>query len=199
MNNTPLPPLELDEILAGVHEELEDGASGARIREIADEHPNARDDILAFAAEWLASEGSDLSDDVREVNRTPREHHLLLERFWKLAAAEDAEPFQGLSLDRLEDIARKCRIDTDILRQIVRGKVDELTIPAKLVGWFAAELEISTPAILGSLTSVETLAYADFFAPGGRKSRGKMNFADVIRDSDLDEPDKRFWLNSLET
>jgi hypothetical protein len=46
---------ERDSILFDLHEELEAGASGARVREIANVHPGMRDDILAFAAEWAVS------------------------------------------------------------------------------------------------------------------------------------------------
>jgi hypothetical protein len=198
MSNNPPTTFDLDEILAGVHDELEGGASGARVREIADAHPDARDDILAFAAEWFASDGSDLSDDNLEVTRTAREHHLVLERFWAAAASTDAKPFEGLSADRLGEVATKCRIDTDILRQIVRGKVDEMSIPAKLIGWFGAELEVPQQAVWSSLTTVDRAAYADFFAPGGRRVVGKMRFVDVVRDSELGDDDKGFWLNSLE-
>ena len=181
-----------------MHEELEAGASGTRVREIADAHPDARDDILGFAAEWFASERSDLSDDDREVIRTAREHHLVLERFWAAAVSHDEKPFDGLAIGRLGDMADRCRIDTDILRQIVRGKVDEMSIPAMLVGWFGRELEIPQQAVWASLASVDTAAYADFFAPGGRKVVGKVRFVDAIRDSELEETDKRFWLNMLE-
>ncbi len=198
MSDTPLNPFELDEILAGVHEELEDGASGARIREIAEAHPEARDEILTFAAEWFASDGSDLSDDDRKVNRTAREHHLLLDRLREAFSAEDAKPFDGLPLDRLNDIAAKCRIDSDILRQIVRGKVDEMSIPAKLIGWFGTELKMPPQVVWASLASARSTAYVDFFAPSGRKTGNKMSFAHVVRESDLNEPDKRFWLDALE-
>ena len=198
MSNNPPTTFDLDEILTGVHDELEAGASGARVREIADAHPGARDDILAFAAEWFASDGSDLSDDNLEVTHTAREHHLVLERFWAAAASTDAKPFEGLSVDRLGEVATKCRIDIDILRQIVRGKVDEMSIPAKLIGWFGVELEVPQQAVWSSLTTVDRTAYADFFAPGGRRAVGKMRFVDVVRDSDLGDDDKRFWLNSLE-
>lgn len=195
MSIIPPIPLTLDEILAGMHEELEAGASGARVREIADANPNARDDILAFAAEWFASDGSDLFDDELEVTRTAREHHLILECFWAAAASQDAKPFEGLPIGRLGDIASRCRIDTDILRQIVRGKVDEMSIPAKLIGWFGTELDVPQQTVWASLVSVDTAAYADFFAPGGRRIVGKMRFADVIQESDLDDTDKRFWMD----
>ncbi|WP_158743045.1 hypothetical protein [Acidisphaera sp. L21] len=198
MSGTLPPPLVLDEILASVHEELETGASGARVRQIADANPGVRDDILAFAAEWSASLGSDLADDELEVTRTAREHHLILERFWAAAASQDAKPFDGLPVGRLGDIAARCRIDTDILRQIVRGKVDEMSIPAKLVGWLSAELDIPQQAVWASLASAEKAAYADFFAPGGLKQARKMRFADVVRESALDDVDKRFWLEPLE-
>ncbi len=55
---------QLDDILAGVHLELEDGATADRINQIANENPQLRAEILAFAAEWFASDGSDLSDDI---------------------------------------------------------------------------------------------------------------------------------------
>ena len=54
---------KLDDILAKVHEELEAGASADRIDQIVKAHPLYRDEILAFAAEWFASDGSGLSDD----------------------------------------------------------------------------------------------------------------------------------------
>jgi hypothetical protein len=198
MSEPPLTPLSLDEILAGVHEELENGASAPRIREIAEEHPKARNEILAFAAEWFASDGSDLSDDDSVVNRTAREHHALLERFWHAAAADDAQPFDSLSLNKLEDVAGRCRIDLDILRQLVRHKVDEMTIPGKLVGWLGAELGLPQQAMWAALSSADAVAYADFFAPGGKKFGAKINFEEVIRESDLDPADKRYWLDRLE-
>lgn len=198
MRTEATTPLALDEILAGVHEELEAGVSGTRIREIAKAHPEARDQILAFAAEWCASEGSDLSDDDPVGNRTAREHHRLLEHFHQAGAAEDAKPFAHLTADRLDAVAHRCRIDRDILRQLVRGKVDEMSVPGKLVGWLGAELGAPPQAVWSALSSVGTAAYADFFAPDGRKLGGKMSFTDVIRGADLPEADKRFWLDAVE-
>lgn len=75
MSNTPPTTFDLDEILADLHDELEGGASGARIREIADAQPDARDDILAFAAEWFAFDGSDLSDNNLEVQQAAKLKH----------------------------------------------------------------------------------------------------------------------------
>jgi len=75
---------QLDDILAGVHLELEDGATADRINQIANENPQLRAEILAFAAEWFASDGSDLSDDILTVQQTVSEHTILLERFWQL-------------------------------------------------------------------------------------------------------------------
>ncbi len=63
MSNNSIPLDELDEILAAVHEELEGGASADRVMQIATSCPHLREEILAFAAEWFASDGSDLPDD----------------------------------------------------------------------------------------------------------------------------------------
>ena len=198
MNTSSLTPRALDEILAGLHEELEDGASGVRVREIADAHPEARADILAFAADWCASGGSDLSDEDHVGNRTAREHHQLLERVREAGAAEDAKPFARLSADRLDEVAQRCRIDRDVLRQLVRGRINEMSVPGKLVGWLGVELDVPPQAVWSALSSGGQVAYADFFAPDGRKPAGKTSFADVIRRSSIDATDKRFWLDLLD-
>ena len=198
MKTNPLTPRALDEILASLHEELEDGASGARVREIADAHPEARADILAFAAEWCASAGSDLTDEDHVGNRTAREHHRALERVREAGAAEDAKLFARLSADRLDEVAQRCRIDRDVLRQLVRGRIDEMSVPGKLVGWLGAELDVPPQTVWSVLSSARQPAYADFFAPDGRKPGGKTTFADVVRRSSIDPTDKQFWLDLLD-
>jgi len=62
--NDTYGPDEIEEILAEVHEELEAGASSARIHEIAAKHPSLQDIILAFVGQWAVSPGSDLTDDM---------------------------------------------------------------------------------------------------------------------------------------
>jgi hypothetical protein len=198
MTNKPVPMAGLDEILAGVHEALEEGATAARIKEIANDNPDARSEIMAFAAEWFASEGSDLSDDVLAVDRTVARHAAILERFWQTCRPQAADPFEGMAADDLKMVASRCRIDTAILRQLARRVIDEATIPGKLIAWLAEATGASLSDVWSYVSSTPAAASADFFAPGGKRSGGKLAFADAVRSSALGQADKQFWLSHLD-
>lgn len=197
MSDNPLSTHELDDILADVHEELEAGASADRIDQIIKAHPLARDEILAFAAEWFASDGSDLPDDELEVGRTVSGHDELLERFWQLVQPTSANPFQDLPTEDLQALADRCRIDMVILRQLVRGLIDEDTIPGKLVAWIA-EATGARMADVWSYLSSPMAAAADYYAPSGKRTGKKASFAEAVRGSSLSLDDKRFWLKHLD-
>jgi hypothetical protein len=81
----------------------------------------------------------------------------------------------------LERIAAACRIDTSILRLIVRRFVDEMTIPAKLVALLAEATGAQIKDVWSFLTAVPTVATADYFAPAGRRSGSRISFAEAIR------------------
>ncbi|BAV50367.1 MAG: hypothetical protein E5X74_31400 [Mesorhizobium sp.] len=198
MNSNPIPMDQLDDILAGVHLELEDGATADRINQIANENPQLRAEILAFAAEWFASDGSDLSDDILTVQQTVSEHTILLERFWQLTMPAAIDPFEKLSTDDLQALAERCRVDLIILRQLVRGRIDETTIPGKLIAWLADATGASMADVWSHLASGQINAAADYFAPSGRRTGAKISFAEAIRSSDLSPDDKQFWLAHLE-
>ncbi|MDX8494184.1 hypothetical protein RFN29_21695 [Mesorhizobium sp. VK22B] len=198
MSSNPIPMDQLDDILAGVHLELEDGATADRINQIANENPQLRTEILAFAAEWFASDGSDLSDDILTVEQTVSEHAILLERFWQLTMPTAADPFEKLSTDDLQALAERCRVDLVILRQLVRGRIDEATIPGKLIAWLADATGARMADVWSHLESGQINAAADYFAPSGRRTGTKVSFAEAIRSSDLSSDDKQFWLSHLE-
>lgn len=197
MNDQPLSTPELDDILADVHEQLEAGASADRIDQIADAHPRVRDEILAFAAEWFISEGSDLSDEELEIGRTVAGHHALLERFWQLVKPSSINPFQDLPTEELQALADRCRVDMAILRQLVRGLIDEATIPGKLVAWIA-EATGAAMADVWTYLSSPMAAAADYFAPDGRRTGKKVSFAEAVRSSTLSPDDQAFWLKHLD-
>jgi hypothetical protein len=187
----------LDDILALVHEELEGGASGDRVKAIAEANPQARDEIFAFAEAWFASDGSDLSDDTLGIGQTVSKHDTLLDRFWKLADAGSEDPFKNADIGDLERIAAASRIDTSILRLIVRRFVDEMTIPSKLIVLLAEATGAHVKDVWSFLTAVPTVVTADYFAPAGRRSGSRISFAEAIRNSDLTPADKQFWLAHL--
>jgi hypothetical protein len=197
MSHNPLSTRELDDILADVHEQLEAGASADRIDQIARAHPGVRDEILAFVAEWFASEGSDLRDEDPEVGRTVARHHALLERFWQLVEPSSTNPFEDLPTEDLSALADRCRIDMVILRQLVRGLIDEDTIPGKLVAWIAEGTGAAMADVWSHLTSPMPAA-ADYYAPGGKRSGKKTSFAEAVRASTLSPENQRFWLNHLD-
>lgn len=197
MSNNPMSTDELDEILTTVHEELEDGASADRVKQIADSNPQFHKEIFAFAAEWFASDGSDLSDDTLGIDRTVAGHTVLLERFWQLARPEAVDPFEGMPTEELQSVADKCRLDMAILRQLVRGHIDEATIPGKLVVWLANATGTRTAEVWSRLSAPAT-ASADYFAPSGKRTGKKATFAEAIRNSDLSPADKQFWLAHLD-
>lgn len=198
MNSNPIHMDQLDDILASVHLELEDGATADRINQIANENPQLRAEILAFAAEWFASDGSDLSDDILTVEQTVSEHTILLERFWQLTMPAAIDPFEKLSTDDLQALAERCRVDLIILRQLVRGRIDETTIPGKLISWLADATGARMADVWSHLASDQINAAADYFAPSGRRTGAKISFAEAIRSSDLSPDDKQFWLAHLE-
>lgn len=188
----------LDEVLVSLHEELEDGASADRVAELVKRHPEFRKEILAFAAEWLANEGSDLADDMPVVGQTVSGHAALLERFWAMVQTEPESPLPNTP-GEWEVVADKCRIDTAILRKIVKGFVEVTTIPGKLITYLAEALDAQPAQVWSYLNSpaLSTAGAGDFFAPSGRAKGGKSSFADVIRKSDLGDEDKQFWLYHL--
>lgn len=197
MSGNPKVVDELDDILDGVHEELESGASADRIRELADEHPAARSEILDFAAAWFTSQGSDLSDDDLVVDQTVSDHVALLERFWRAMPSDAADPFQSLPTEDLEMLARRCRIDMGILRQLVRRLIDEATIPGKLVAWLADATVAPMSDVWFYLSSSPAHA-ADYYAPKGKRTGAKVSFAEAVRGSALDPDDRQFWLSHLD-
>lgn len=191
--------MALDDVLEHLHEELEDRASSDRVREFVARHPEFREEILAFAAEWLASEGSDLDDGVLAVSQTVSKHAELLERFWAAVSADDANPLPGTPA-ALRDVAQRCRVDTAVLRKVAKGFVEATTIPGKFVSLLAEATDAPTLGVWAFLTSpaIAAAGAGDYFAPAGRRSGGKSSFADVIRKSDLDDEDKAFWLSHLD-
>lgn len=188
----------LDEVLVLLHEELEDGASAERVREISRQHPGFQKEILAFAAEWLANEGSDLSDDTPLVGYTVSGHAELLDRFRALAQADATSPLPATP-GELKAVADRCRIDTAILRKIVKGFVEVPTIPGKLITYLADAVDAEPAQVWSYLNSpaLATAGAGDYFAPNGRAKGGKSSFAEVVRKSDLDDEDKQFWLSHL--
>lgn len=192
--NDQISRKELDQVLGRVHEELEGGASADRIKQIADECPQARAEILAFAAEWFVAKDSDLPDDVLAVDHTVARHTELLERLWKMDRHQDVDPFASLPTDQLQNIAIQCRIDKVVLRQLVRGLIEETTIPGMLVTWLATATCARTSDVWNHLCIAHTLSNADFFAPSGTQRGAKIAFADAVRDSAMSKPDKEFWL-----
>jgi hypothetical protein len=188
----------LDEVLAALHEELEDGAGRDRILKLADEHPEARDAILAFAAEWIMASGSDGSDDSDNVVYTIKAHDVLLDKFWRAAAATPVDTFAAVPAEDVQRISDACRIDPGILRKLARRLIDEGTVPGKLVGWLAAEIGTTTAAVWSSLSLTPAPATADYFAPDGRRNSPKSSFADAVRASTLAPEDRRFWLAHLD-
>lgn len=198
MNNNLLSTDELDVILAHVHDELEAGASADRIKTIANENPQARDEVFAFVAAWFTTDGSDLSDDTLEVTQTVANQKQLLDRFWELIDTNANEPFVNMSADQLQAIAEQCRINLTLLRQIVRRLIDETTIPGLLIGLLAQATSVQIQYVWAFLTAIPITTSADYFAPHGRKLRGKISFAEAVQVSDLQEADRQFWLRHLE-
>jgi hypothetical protein len=184
---------ELAQVLDRVYEELESGANAARIKQIADACPEARAEILAFAAEWVIAEDSDLPDEVLKVDRTVARHVELLERLWEKGPHQDVDPFAGLSVDELQRIASQCRIDKVVLRQLVRGLIEEATIPGILITWLATATNAKSNDVWNHLCIAHAFSSADFFAPSGTQRGAKIVFADAIRDSAMSKPDKQFW------
>ena len=201
MTNNHLTPEGVDEVLAAVHEELESGADASRIVAIADGNPGARDQILAFAAEWSASAGSDLQDELLDPGHTARQHAALLERYHRSTSAEAsparASALEEAAFDKLEDVARRCRISLDLLRKLARGRVDELSVPGILIGWIGAELGMEPGAVLGALAPAQTSAGLDYFAPLGRTPSAQISFLEAVRSSGLNGADRDFWLDKL--
>lgn len=188
----------LDEILSTLHDLLEDDGTADDVNRLADEHPEFRREILAFAAEWLTVPGCELEDDAPTGTVTVREHHLLLERFWNPQPEAEQDLFAALSAEELEQLATRCRIDTAILRKLSRRLINETTVPGKLVHCLAGGVGHPAPAVYAFLSAAPVGAGADYFAPSGRKVAGKISFAEAVRTSTLDAEQKRYWLPDLE-
>ena len=186
----------LDELIADFQEQLENGATAEDVRSFVESHPGYRKHLLGFAAQWLASDGSDLPDDSQDVSHTVAGHAELLEAFWDRFLIPVTDPFSGLDSIALADIANRCRIDTTILRKLHHRLIDETTVPARLVLWIGDATD-TVPGSIWSYLAHEPLAMlADFFAPDGKKIGGKMSFPAAVAESLLDDADKQFWLAS---
>lgn len=185
-----------DTVLAELHEMLP-GATASDVTAFADAHPQYSEDILAFAAEWLAI-APEAEAEMDETGPAPEASPAVLaalERFHAAAPAPATDPFAALDLAALERLAADCRIDTGILRKIEKRLIDALTMPGKLLAWLAQGLGRDTATLLGFLSGQPVAANADFLAPGGPKAAvGKISFADAVRASSLPDGDKDFWL-----
>ncbi|QOF75530.1 hypothetical protein IG197_34755 (plasmid) [Aminobacter sp. SR38] len=187
----------LDDVLATLHEMLEDDATREDVLRFAALNPAFRGDILAFVAEWVASEGSDLGDEDPTGERTARNHHSILERFWAPVQSQASDPFDAMDSDDIDRIAANCRIDTGILRKLCRCLIDVGTIPGQLLVWLADELRSSPSALHAFLDGVPAAAGADYFAPQGRTAPGKVSFEAAVKSSTLDLSQKRFWFPDM--
>lgn len=189
----------LDELFANLQEQLENGATAEDVRSFVESHPDHRKQLLGFAAQWLASDGSDLSDDSQDVSQTVAGHTELLEAFWDRFSIPDADPFGGLDSIALTNIANRCRIDTTILRKLHHRLIDETSVPARLVLWIGDATDTAPGSILSYLAREPLAMHADFFAPDGRKIGGKMSFPAAVAESRLNDVDKQFWLVSSDS
>lgn len=187
----------LGDVLATLHDMLEDDATRDDVLRFAALNPAFRGDILAFVAEWVASEGSDLGDEDPTGERTARNHHLILERFWAPVQSQASDPFDAMDFDDIDLIAANCRIDTGILRKLCRCLIDVGTIPGQLLVWLADELRSSPSALHAFLDGAPAVAGADYFAPQGRTAPGKVSFEAAVKSSTLDLSQKRFWFPDM--
>lgn len=197
MTKQPQSAETLDDVLATLHDMLEDGASRDDVLRFAALHSAYREDILAFVAEWFASEGSDLGDDDSAGERTARDHYSILERFWAPTPQQASNPFDAIDSDDIGRIAANCRIDMGILRKLCRCLIDAGTIPGQLIVWLADELKTSPASLRAFLDGAPAAAGVDFFAPQGRSTPGKVSFETAVLSSTLDLSQKRFWFPDL--
>lgn len=187
----------IDDVLSILHDMLEDGASRDDVLRFAALNPAFRNEILAFVAEWLASEGSDIGDEDTAGERTARNHHSILERFWAPAQQHVPDPFEAMDAESIDRIAANCRIDSSILRKLSRCLIDIGTIPGQLTVWLADELRTSPATLSAYLDSAPATAGAEYFAPNGLSAPGKLSFAAAVQSSTLDLAQKRFWFPDL--
>lgn len=182
-----------DDVLVAVHEVLLTGDL-AELRQLADEHPEHKAEILAFVAAWLVAD-DDASDDDDEGPTQSREE--VLERFWFNYAAPANDPFCSLDAHKLREVASRCRIDTGILRKLTLRMIDEGSIPGKLVSWLAEAVGSEPQQLYGYLCGTQAEVRADFFAPSGPRKTGKVEFAEAVRTSTLSPELKRYWLPNI--
>lgn len=197
MSYQPKGAETLDNVLATLHDMLEDDATRDEVLRFAALNSAFREDIFAFVAEWFASEGSDLGDEDPAGERTARNHHSILERFWASTSQGGADPFEIVDADNIDRIAAKCRVDTGIISKLCKCLIDASTIPGQLMVWLADELKTSPSAVYEFLDRVPAAGGADYFAPNGRSAPGKVSFEAAVKSSTLDLAQKRFWLPDL--
>lgn len=101
MTKQPQSAETLDNVLSTLHDMLEDDASRDDVLRFAALNAAFREDIFAFVAEWFASEGSDLGDEDPAGERTARNHHSILERFWAPAQQPASDPFEAVDADSI--------------------------------------------------------------------------------------------------
>lgn len=197
MTKQPQSAVTLDNVLSTLHDMLEDDASRDDVLRFSALNAAFREDIFAFVAEWFASEGSDLGDEDPTGERTARNHHSILERFWAPAQQPASDPFEAVDADSIDRIATNCRIDTGILRKLCRCLIDVGTIPGQLIVWLADELRTSPASLSAFLDSAPVAAGVDYLAPKGRSAPGKVSFETAVQSSTLDLTQKRFWFPDL--
>ena len=197
MTNQPQNDEMLDDVLSTLHDMLEEGASRDDVLRFASLNAAFHNEILAFVAEWLASEGSDLGDEDSAGGRTARNHHSILEQFWASEQQGVPDPFEAIDADNIDRIAAICRIDVGIVRKLSRRLIDVGTIPGQLIVWLAEELDASPASLNAFLDSAPATAGAEYFAPKGRSAPGKVSFEAAVQSSTLDLKQKRFWFPDL--
>lgn len=197
MTNQPQGAETLDDVLSTLHYILEEGATREDVLRFAALHAAYREEIFVFVAEWFASEGSDLGDEDPAGERTARNHHSILERFWASAPQGGSHPFDVVDADNIDRIAANCRVDTGIISKLCKCLIDASTIPGQLMVWLADELRTSPSAVYAFLDGVPATGGADFLAPNGRSAPGKVSFEAAVKSSTLDLAQKRFWLPDL--
>ncbi|MFQ3896639.1 hypothetical protein [Sphingobium sp. R-7] len=197
MTNHPESAETLDDVLATLHDMLEDGATRDDVLRFAALNAAFREEIFTFVAEWFASDGSDLGDEDPAGERTARNHHSILERFWASVPQSAADPFDMVDADNIDRIAANCRVDTGIITKLCKCLIDAGTIPGQLINWLADEIRTTPVSLHAFLDGVPATRGADYFAPSGRSAPGKVSFETAIKSSTLDLAEKRFWFPEL--
>jgi len=173
----------------------------AGMRDLIAANPSIKSDLIDYASAFIGVSnlaGDDHERDPGAGHSEPsQEARDALSRHLVGMEMGVGDVFAGLGAVELVRVADHCLIDSDILRQIARRRIDAGTVPGRFVALLAEAMGQGTATIFAHLADEAEVLTGDRFAPSGLTQGGKISFAEAVRTSSLEDERKRFWLGKV--